>query len=153
MDFDKKTDLANDRSDADKLDIDKLKNSTNSKIPPYSRIITTLNANINEVKKQIAWITNLATTAALNTKTNEVKSKIPNITNLTATTALTAVENKITDHGKYVTSRELNKLTAEHFAAKLAQANLARKNDIAIFVKKSDFDGKLNNLKKKIYFK
>ena len=31
----------------------------------------------------------------------------------------------------------------------LAQANLARKNDIANFVKKTDFDDKLKNLNKK----
>ena len=37
---------------------------------------------------------------------------------------------------KYITIQEFNKFTAEHFAAILAQANLASKSDIANFVKK-----------------
>ena len=40
-------------------------------------------------------------------------------------------------------------LAAESFAAKLVQANLSCKNDIAYFVHKTDFDGKLKNLNKK----
>ena len=109
-----------------------------------------------------------ATTATLNAKINEVKSKIPNI-NLAATSSLTVVENKIhnvrnlvkkekivtqilenkitTDHDqdKYITTQEFNKLTSEKFSARLKQANLASKNDIANFVKKTDFD-KLKNV-------
>ena len=41
-------------------------------------------------------------------------------------------------------------MTAEHFTARLAQANLARKNDIAALVQKTYFDDKLKNLNKKI---
>ena len=37
----------------------------------------------------------------------------------------------------------------EYFTARMAQANLASKNDIANFVKKTYFDDKLNNLNKK----
>ena len=109
-----------------------------------------------------------ATTATLNAKINEVKSKIPNI-NLATTSSLTVVENKIhnvrnlvkkkkivtqilenkitTDHDqdKYITTQEFNKLTSEKFSARLKQANLANKNDIANFVKKTDFD-KLKNV-------
>ena len=44
----------------------------------------------------------------------------------------------------------LQNLTAENFAARLAQANLASKRDIANFVKKIDFDDKLKNLHKKL---
>ena len=110
---------------------------------------TTLNVKINEVKNEIPSITNLVTTAALNAKINEVKNKIPNITNLDTTTALTAVENKI-DHSKDITTPVFNKLTAENFNARLAQANLASKNDIANFVKNTDFDDKLKFLNKKI---
>ena len=42
-------------------------------------------------------------------------------------------KKKITDHDhdKYITTQEFNKLTSEHFAAKLAQANLASKSDIS----------------------
>ena len=64
------------------------------KISDFTNVITntTLNAKINEVKKN-PIITNLATTTAFNAKINQVKNKIPSNTNLTTTTALTAVEN------------------------------------------------------------
>ena len=47
---------------------------------------------------------------------------------------------KITGHNhdhsnKYITTQEFNKLTAQYFAARLAQENLASKNDIANFIK------------------
>ena len=42
-----------------------------------------------------------------------------------------------------------NKLKTESFAERLAQANLANKNDIANFVKKTDFGEKLKTLNKK----
>ena len=50
---------------------------------------------------------------------------------------------KSTDHShdKYITTPEFNKLTAENFAARLAQVNL---------VTKKDFDDKLKNLNKKL---
>ena len=104
--FAKQVDLADLKSDADKLDIDKLKNvpsnlgnlkSKVDKIPDITNSAnnTTLNAKINKVKNEIPSITNLGTTTALNVKINEVKNKIPNVINLATTTALTAVENKI----------------------------------------------------------
>ena len=139
------------------------------KIPDITNLAanTTLKAKINEVKKEIPSITNLATTA-LKAKINEVENKIPNITNF-ATTALTSVENKIPnvsnlakrtdyntkiseiennittdhDHDKYITTQEINKLTSENFSARSPQANLASKSDITDFVKKADFDDKL----------
>ena len=43
-----------------------------------------------------------------------------------------------------------NKLTTESFVERLAQANVANKNDIANFVKKTDFGEKLKTLNKKI---
>ena len=60
-----------------------------------------------------------------------------------------------TDHGhdKYITTQEFYKLTSEYFAATLAQAKLASKTDIpdiTDFVKKTDFDNKLNDLEKKL---
>ena len=48
------------------------------------------------------------------------------------------------DHAKYITTQEFNKL-----AARLAQAKLETKVDIADLVKKTDFDDKLKNLNKK----
>ena len=75
---------------------------------------------------------------------------MPNITNLATATSLTAVENKRSDHSKYITTPEFNKSTAQNFAERLAQANLASKNDIANCVKKADFDDKLKNLNNNI---
>ena len=46
------------------------------------------------------------------------------------------------DHDKYITTQEFNKLTSENFTARLKQANLGSKNDIANFVKKTDFENK-----------
>ena len=66
-------------------------------------------------------------------------------------TKINEIEKKITDHdhNKYITALEFIKLIVEHFAGRLAQANLASKRDISNFVKKSDFDDKLKKLNKK----
>ena len=45
------------------------------------------------------------------------------------------------------TTQEFNKLTSENFTARLKQANLANKIDIANFVKKTDFDNELKDVK------
>ena len=88
-------------------------------------------------------ICGLATIFAL----TAVENKISNVTSLVKKTdydtKVNEVEKKITDHeyDKYITNSEFNKVTAENFAARLAQANL---------VTKRDFDGKLIKLDKKI---
>ena len=58
-------------------------------------------------------------------------------------TKITEVENKLTDHNhdKYINTLEFNKLAADVFNARLAQANL---------ITKTDFDTKLSNLNRKI---
>ena len=62
------------------------------------------------------------------------------------------LKDKITDHDldKYVTTQEFNKLTSANFAARLTQGNLTSKNDVAVLVKKTDFDKKLKNLNKNV---
>ena len=70
-------------------------------------------------------------------------------------TKINKIEKKIVDldHDRYITNQEFNNLTAEHFAARLKETNLASKNDIDDFLKKkADFDNKLNNSTKN-YFK
>ena len=116
------------------------------------------NAKIKIIEDKIPDITNLGTETTLNAKVNEVKEEIPSIT---CTTALTAVENNISnvsnlvkktyynskiseikkkitdhDHDKYITTPEFNKLTAENFAARLAQANLASKSKLLTLQKR-----------------
>ena len=129
----------------------KIKN-VEEKIPDITNLAinTTLNAKINKFKYEILSITTLATATALNAKINEVKNKIPTITLLANTTALTAVENKIRDHSKYIITPEFDKLKAEMCTARLAQANLASKIDIANFVKKTDFHNVLKYLNKNV---
>ena len=127
----------------------KIKN-IEDKIPDITNLATstTLNAKINEVINKIPGITNLVTNASLNAKINEVKNEIPGNTNLATTTTavLNVIENKIPDHSKYITISEFHKLTAENFTARLKRANLTTKDDIADFVKLTDFD-KLKKLK------
>ena len=82
---------------------------------------------------------------------SEVESKIPNTSNLVTATVLdtkvSEVENKISNHDKYITTLEFNKLTQENFTARLKQANLMIKTD---FDKKpTSFDRKITSNKTK----
>ena len=116
-----------------------------NKIPDTSELIkkTDCNAKITQIDGKIPSISGLATNAAL----TAVENKIPNISSLVKktdyNTKITEIEKKLTDHhhGKYVTTPEFNKLTAENFAARLKQANL---------VTKTDFDDKLKSLNQKL---
>ena len=56
-------------------------------------------------------------------------------------TKIGKVENKITDHAKYTTTQEFNRLTAEHFAVRSKQVDL---------VSKIDFDNKLTSFNRKV---
>ena len=62
-------------------------------------------------------------------------------------TKINEIENV---HDKYITTPEFNNLTAENFAARLAQVNLGSKNYISNFVNKTDFDDRLINLNEKV---
>ena len=118
-----KTNVANLKTEVDKLDIDKLKLLPNSlsnlktkidkldidKLVPVpldlgklSNVVnndvvkkTKYNAKIKNIEDKILDISNLATRTILNTKIIEVKNEIPSITGLATTSALAAVENKI----------------------------------------------------------
>ena len=59
------------------------------------------------------------------------------------TLIVTEIENKLNNHNhdKYITTPEFNKLAADVFNARLAQANL---------ITKTDFDTKLSSLNRKI---
>ena len=56
-------------------------------------------------------------------------------------TELSKVENKTPDNSKYITTQLFNKLTSEHSATRLKQANL---------VNKADFDNKVINFNRRI---
>ena len=123
----------------DKLEIEK-------KIPDTSKLVKKSNYNtkISEIERKIPSINGLGTTSAL----TAVENKNPNVTNLVKKktdydTKITEIEKKITDHthDKYITAAEFNRLTAESFAARLAQVNL---------ITKIEFDAKLSSLNRKI---
>ena len=62
--------------------------------------------------------------------------------NITQNAKASKIENTITkdhDHDRYITTQEFNKLKSENVAAKLSQANLESKSDIADFGKKNWF--------------
>ena len=183
-----KTNLANLKTEVDKLDIDKLvpvpvdlsklsnvvKNEVVKKTV-YDKLVakvnnidtsgfvlkTKYNANKTELEKKIPDTSKLVKKSDCNAKISELENKISSISGLVKTSVLTAVENKIptvktlvkkidyhtkvselekkiTDHNhdKYIVSPEFNKITAENFVARLAQANL---------ISKTDFDGKLSS--------
>ena len=183
-----KANLANLKTEVDKLDVDKLvpitadlsklsnvvKNDVKKTV--YDKMVTKVNnidtsdfvlktkynTNKTELKKKIPNVTDFVKKAKL----TELENKIPDVSNLATKTALTIVENKIPDvsnlikktdcnikmteienkltdhnHDKYITTPEFNKLTADVFNARLAQANL---------ITKTDFDSKLSNLNRKV---
>ena len=63
-------------------------------------------------------------------------------------TKVNEILKKITDHNhdKYITTPEFNKLASKSFAARLKQAKLASKSDIANFVIKKDFNNELKDV-------
>ena len=85
----------------------------------------------------------MATTTALTV----VEDEIPDVSNsgqkTDYNTKISKIENKIKtddDHDKYITTQDFLKLEAEHFTARLVQANLVCKSDIANFVRETDCD-------------
>ena len=187
--FELKTNLANLKSEVDKLDIDKLapvpvdlsklsdvlkndvvkntvydklvakvdnidtshfvlktkyntgKTELEKKIPNVTDFVKKV--KLTELENKILDISNLATKAALTT----VENKTPDVSSLVKKTGyntkVTEVENKRNNHNhdKCIDTSEFNKLAADVFNARLAQANL---------ITKTDFDTKLSSLNRKI---
>ena len=153
-----KTNLANLKTEIDKLDIHK--NDIIKK--------TGYNTKITELENKISDISNLATKSALNTDENKIadtsglvektdynakitdlKNNIPDISNLATKTGLTAVENKMPNVGGLATKMALtaveNKIPdISNFATKTALTNLSNTvPDISTLIKKSDYDTKI----------
>ena len=85
-----KTNLANLKTEIDKLDIDKL-------VPVPTDLSKLSNVVKNDVVKKTDY----------NTKVADIEGKTPDVSNLAAKTALTAVENKIPDASSLVTKTAL----------------------------------------------
>ena len=121
------------------------KTELENKISDTSGLVkkTDYKTKTTEIEGNISDISNLATKTALNT----VENKIPSVSNLVKktdyNTKVTEIENKPTDHnhGEYIDTQGFNKLAADVFNAKLAQANL---------IAKRNFDAKLSSLNKKL---
>ena len=99
-------------------------------------------ARITELENKIPDVSNLATKIALATVENRIRD-VSNLVNKTDyNTKVTEIKKKFTNHNhdKYITTPEFNKLAADVFNARLAQANL---------ITKTDFDATLSNLNRK----
>ena len=117
------------------------KTKLEKKIPGVTDFVK--KANLTELENKIPDISNLATKTALTT----VENKIPSVSNLVKkadyNTKVTEIENKLNNHNhdKYIDTSEFNKLAADFFNARLAQANL---------ITKTDFDAKLLRINREI---
>ena len=114
--------------DTDKSDLEKKLSDTNGLFQKQ----TIMSKVVNQTAKCLTLL--VFTNSALNT----VENKIPNAISLVKRTDYNAkvneIEKKVTDqnHDKYVTTPELNTLTAENVAARLAQANLVTNTNFYI---------------------
>ena len=105
-----------------KTKYDTYKTELKKKIPNVCNLVKKV--RLTELGNKIPDISNLATEAALTT----VGNKIPCISNLVKKTdyitKVTEIENKLNNHNhdKYIDTPEFNKLAADVFNARLAQA-------------------------------
>ena len=99
---------------------------------------TDFNTKVTETEGTVPDTTNVAIKTAL----TAVESKIPSASNLVKKSNIIEIEIKINDHShdEYITTQELNDLTAKYFTARLKQADL---------VTKIDFDDKLKSFNRK----
>ena len=106
-----------------------VKTELENKIPSVNDFVK--EAKLTELENQIPDISNLATKIALTT----VENKIPDVSNLVNktdyNTKITEIENKLTSHNhdKYIDTQEFNKLAADVFNARLAQAKSITKTE------------------------
>ena len=133
-----KTNLANLKTEIEKLDINKLASAPNNFVKLRNVIKydvvkkTNYNAKITEIENKISHISNLATKTSLTT----VENKIPDINGLTTKTELSTVESKIPD--------------ISNLATKTALTNLSHTvPDINTLINKSDYVTKIKKIKRK----
>ena len=155
------TNLANLKTELDKLDVDKLVPAPDD-LSKLSHVVandvvkkTDYNNKITEIEGKIPNTSTLATKTTLtsienkipdtsslvkktdyNTKITEIEGKIPDISNLATKTALIFVENKIPD--------------ITNLAILTALTNLSNTvPDISALIKKSDYDTKIREIENK----
>ena len=167
-----KTNLANLKTEVDKLDIDKLVTAPLD-LSKLSNVVKNDVVKKTVYDKFVAKVNNIDTSGLVkktdyNIKISEIEDKTPDISGLATKTALTTVENKIpsinglvtkTDYNTKITDIEnkLNNHNHNHdkyvatsefntLAASVFNARLAQAN----LTTKTDFDAKLSSLNKKI---
>ena len=170
-----KKNLANLKTEVDKLDIDKLK-PVPTDLSKLSNVVkndvvkkTDYNAKIAEIENKIPDTSNLTTTTALttienkipdtnslvkktdyNTKIADIEGKIPDISNLATKTALISIENKIHNASSFVTKSSYDTKIKEIKNKYVSNADFNSKLVQANLITKSDFGNKLTNLNRKI---
>ena len=96
-------------------------------------------AKLIELENKIPDISKLATKTALATVENKIPDVNKFVNKTDYNTEVTEIENKLTNHihDKYIDTLEINKLTADVFNVRIAQANL---------ITKTEFDSRLSSL-------
>ena len=136
-DFAKKTDLANLKSDVDKLDIDKLKNVPSNLSNLKSKVDKLDIGKLETTPVDLSKLSNVVKNDVIKkTEYNELVKIVNNI-NATDTSDLVKeidynakineIKNKITDHDKYINTQEFNKLTSEN-CCKISTIKFSKQN-------------------------
>ena len=96
-------------------------------------------AKLIELENKFPDISKLATKTALATVENKIPDVNKFVNKTDYNTEVTEIENKLTNHNhdKYIDTLEINKLTADVFNVRIAQANL---------ITKTEFDSRLSSL-------
>ena len=136
-DFAKKTDLANLKTDIDKLDIDKLKNVPSNLSNLKSKVDKLDIGKLETTPVDLSKLSNVVKNDVVKkTGYDELVKKVNN-TDTTDTndlvkktgydTNINEIEKRITDHDQdeYINTHKFNKLTSDNFKARPKQANLA----------------------------
>ena len=108
------------------------KTEIENKIPDASGLVqkTDYNTKVTEKEKKIPDIGGLATKTALTTVENKIRNVSGLVNETDYNSKVIEIEKKFTDHknDEDISTPEFNKLTADVFNARLAQANLITKN-------------------------
>ena len=148
-----KTNLANLKTEVDKLDIDKLKplpdDASNLRIVVTNEVVkkTDYNAKITATENKIPNISHLVT----KTLVNKVEHKIPDISNLATKTALTNLSNTVPDISTLIKKSDCDTKIAEIESKYVSTTGFDSKLQVN-FITKRNFDAKKfqveNNIKK-----
>ena len=142
LSFALKTNLANLKSEVNKLDIDKLK-PVPTDLSKLSNVVKNDVVKKADYNKLVTKVDNIDTSGLVkktdcNTKITEIEGKIPDISNLATKTTLTTIENKIPD--------------TSNFAAKVALTTIENKiPDTSNLVTKIDYNTKITDIENKLH--